>query len=255
MSHPTEQPTALHDKKALRALLAADELDLVASHLHTLAERTGDGPLAQESTLLTARLEALRQSALAGDTDSDALTQTRNGIRRALLNLVEALPDVLPPSVKAARKSRPILTEGRFKILIFTMIALGKVIVAAWVAIHIDTGGFTREQGLSVLALLLPAFTAYVGAMLGDLMARRHDALPNAADQLPVRRSVRTITFIALPFYFLLLISLIGRYTAGHWEKNGESDFGALTAWLAIVEGSFGVYVGQIVQGVFGKRL
>ena len=66
---------------------------------------------------------------------------------------------------------------------------------------------------------------------------------------------MRNIAFVALPLYFLLLISLIGRYTAGHWEKNGESDFGALTALLAIVEGSFGVYVGQVVQGVFGKRM
>jgi len=241
------------NQPTLRALLAADELDLIAAHLLALAERIGDGPLLQESTLLTARLEALRRSALAGDTDPDTLTQTRNGIRRALLDLVEALPAELPPAAKKPSKPRHVITEARFKILIFSMIAIGKISVAAWVALHMDTGGFTREQGLAVLALLLPTFTAYVGAMLGELMSRRHEALPNAADRLPVRRSVRNIAFIALPLYFLLLISLIGRYTAGHWEKNGESDFAALTAWLAIVEGSFGVYVGQVVQGVFGR--
>lgn len=254
MSQPTEPATPLLGKKALRALLADDDLILASAHLAALAEHTGDGPLLRETTLLAARLEALRRSVLTGDTAPDTLTQTRNGIRRALLDLVEALPDELPPAARSKPKPRPVLTEARFKVLIFSIIAIGKLAVATWVAIHMDTGGFAREQGLAVLALLLPTFTAYVGAMLGDLMGRRHDALPSATDRLPVRRSVRNIAFTALPLYFVLLISLIGRYTAGHWEKNGESDFGALVAWLAIVEGSFGVYVGQVVQGVFGRK-
>jgi len=249
MSLPAASPVP--DKKVLQAQLAADELEQCLAQLQSFADTASLPDVAREALLLAARLEDLRRDSRAGDTPPDTLNQVRNGIRRALLDLIEGMPEA---GDKAASPARAGMSERRFKMLIFSLMAVGKLCTVAYIVLHIDTGGFTQQQGLSVIALLLPAFTAYVGVMLAEVIQRRNEvsaAKPGASELRPVSRAIRVATFTILPLYFLLLWTLISRYTAGYWEKDGESDFGALTTWLAILESGFGVYVGQIVYGLF----
>jgi preprotein translocase subunit SecG len=105
------------------------------------------------------------------------------------------------------------------------------------------------------MAQSIGVLTAYIGAMLADIIRRRNDLFPTGNDRKTVSKTLQRTTFILLPLYFLLLFLMINRYAIGYMaQTDGEADFKTLTTWLAIIESGFGVYVGQIVYGLFREK-
>lgn len=244
-----------YEKKILRGLLSEDKLEQLQKQLLDITTADEHKDLAQEVVLNAGRLSHLRNTVTIGTASNDELRIQRNQIRLAFLNIIDALPDEITVSDNPSLKPPKLMTEQRFKSWIFGIMLIGKLFMIAFIFFQMDTGGLTQEQGLSVISLLLPALSAYVGAMLADIIRRRNDLFPTGNDRKTVSKTMQRTTFVLLPLYFLLLFLLINRYAIGYMaQSDGEADFKTLTTWLAVIESGFGVYVGQIVYGLFREK-
>lgn len=244
-----------YEKKILRGLLSDDKLEQLQTHLKDITAADAHKDLANEVILNAGRLADYRKTVTIGTASNEELRLLRNQIRLSFLNIIDALPDEISVSNDPALNPPKLMTEQRFKSWVFGIMLVGKLLMMAFVFFQMDTGGFTQEQGLSVIALLLPALTAYLGAMLADIIRRRNDLFPTGNDRKTISSTMKRMTFIVLPLYFLLLFVMINRYAIGYMAQNdGEADFKTLTTWLAVIESGFGVYVGQIVYGLFREK-
>ena len=244
-----------YEKKILRGLLADDKLEQLQENLREVAASDGHKDIENEVLLNAGRLSDYRKTLTIGTASGDELRILRNQIRLSFLNIIDALPDEITVSNDPNQKPKKLMTEQRFKSWIFGIMLVGKLLMIAFVFFQMDTGGLTQEQGLSIITLLLPALTAYLGAMLADIIRRRNDLFPTGNDRKTVSSTLKRTTFIVLPLYFLFLFLMINRYAIGYMAQNdGEADFKSLTTWLGIIESGFGIYVGQIVYGLFRDK-
>ena len=244
------------EKKILRGLLADDKLEQLQAQLRDITDADDHKDLEKEVLLNAGRLSDYRQTLTIGTASGDELRILRNQIRLSFMNIIDALPDEITLKNDTSLKTPKLMTEQRFKSWVFVLIFVGKLFIIGFVVFQIDTGGFTHEQGLSVIALFVPALTAYIGVMLADIIRRRNDLFPTGNDRKTVSKTLQRTTFVLLPFYFLLLFLMINRYAIGYMadSSTNESDFKALMTWLGIIESGFGVYVGQIVYGLFREK-
>jgi hypothetical protein len=244
-----------YEKKILRGLLSDDKLEQLQDNLKDITAADDHKDLANEVILNSGRLSDYRKTVTIGTASNDELRILRNQIRLSFLNIIDALPDEINVSKDASIKLPKRMTEQRFKSWVFGIMLVGKLCLIAFVFFTMDTGGFTQEQGMSTISLLLPAFTAYLGAMLADIIRRRNDLFPTDTDRKTVSSTMKRMTFIVLPLYFLLLFIMINRYAIGYMAQNdGEADFKTFTTWIAVIESGFGMYVGQIVYGLFREK-
>ena len=244
-----------YEKKILRGLLSDDKLEQLQTHLKDITTADAHKDLANEVILNAGRLADYRKAVTNGTASNEELRLLRNQIRLSFLNIIDALPDEITVSQDPSVKPKKLMTEQHFKSWVFSIMLVGKLLMVGFIFFQMDTGGFTQEQGLSVIALLLPALTAYLGAMLADIIRRRNDLFPTGNDRKTISSTMQRTTFIVLPFYFLFLFVMINRYAIGYMQQNdGEADFKTLTTWLAIIESGFGIYVGQIVYGLFREK-
>lgn len=244
-----------YEKKILRGLLSEDKLEQLQENLRDITTVDENKELANEVILNAGRLADYRKTVTNGTASNEELRLLRNQIRLAFLNIIDALPDEITISQDPSVKLPRLMTEQKFKSWVLGIMLIGKLFMMAFIVFQMDTGGFTQEQGLSVISLLLPALTAYLSAMIADIIKRRNDLFPTGNDRKTISITMKRMTFIVLPLYFLFLFIIINRYAIGYMAQNdGEADFKTLTTWLAIIESGFGVYVGQIVYGLFREK-
>lgn len=244
------------EKKSLKALLADDKLEQLQENLRDITLVVANKDILNEVILNAGRLSDYRKTLTMGTASSEDLRTLRNQIRLSFLNIIDELPDEVgtqnPASLPISKK---IWIQHNFKSWIFAFMLIGKLLLMAFIVFQIDTGGFTQEQGLSVITLLLPVLTAYLGAMVADIVKRKNDLFPTDNDNKPISKMMQRATFVLLPLYFLFIYLLISRYAIGYMQQNdGEADFKSLTTWLGVIESGFGVYVGQIVYGLFREK-
>jgi hypothetical protein len=243
------------EKKILRGLLSEDKLEQLQENLRDITASDAHKDLLNEVLLNAGRLADYRKTLTLGTASNEELRILRNQLRLSFLNTIDALPDEITVNEDPPLKPKKLMTEQRFKTWVLGIMLVGKLLIMAFIVFQMDTGGFTQEQGLSVIALLLPALTAYLGAIIADIIRRKNDLFPTGNDRKTISSTMKRLTFIVLPLYFLFLFLMINRYAIGYMAQNdGEADFKALMTWLAIIESGFGVYVGQIVYGLFREK-
>ncbi len=243
-------------KSDLHALLAADEIQPCLALLGQAAQTLQHNGLQQEVVLLTSQYENYLKDERSGAVSRDDLLQTRNQLIKTLLSLADSLPEdlSLPAAGTKTRATKlPGIAEDRFKRQIFFFMLAAKCWIVFWVIFHRDNGGFTNGETLATIALLLPAFTAYTSVMFGDFLQRRDESTQPATAIKLVSRTVQTVAYFAFPAYILSLHWIVGAKAAGSFADDPKANYESMTAWIAIVESMFGVYVGQIVTALFKK--
>ena len=233
------------EKTFLNDLLADDDLENAVAALRQLADRTGDSGLQSEMLIQSGRLEDWKKRSQRGDTSPAVLTEMRNGIRSTLVDLVENLAEMPPVSPENQSKQPPGMTESRFKLLLFGMMVLGNV--AAFGCLFIlgeSAGGFTPGEAATTATMLLSVFAAYFSVMLGEFIAQRNDL--KTAVEKRVNRRFQWISMGIVVSYFIAVCSLI------NGRANGEFD--PFIKWLAVLESGFGIFVGQVIYGLFKKQ-
>jgi len=242
-------------KSDILTLLAADEIRPALDLLSAGAKLLDNNDLQQELVLLYSQYENLQRDKRANTIGQDELRRTRNQLKQALISLTsDAFPDEIPtgpPTAEAAPAKQSGLSETAFKRQIFFFMLATKIAVIGWVLFHKSSGGFTSGEALATISLLLPAFTAYTSIMLGDFLKKRHrPALPGTLEP-SVGSTVRLAAWVVFPVYLLALLWIIGAKAEGSLADEPQANYENMTAWLAIIESAFGVYVGQIVHAVF----
>jgi hypothetical protein len=243
-----------YKKNVLKGLLADDKLELLQNNLQDITATDELKAFTNEVILNAGRLSDYRKTVNNGTASNDELRIMRNQIRLSFLNIIDGLPDEMTVNKGPSVKSVKLMTEHRFKSWMLGIMLVGKLLMILFVVFQTDTGGLSKDQGLSVMALLLPALTAYLGALAADVLRRRYDLFPTGNDKKIISKSLQRMTFVLLPVYFLCLFILINRYAMGHMNEDGDVGFAALITWLAIVESGFGLYIGQVVYGLFREK-
>lgn len=241
-------------KSDLLALVAADEIEPAFGLATQCAAALGDATLQEDLVLLRSQWEDTDKEEIAGTSAPADLQLQRNKVKRALIALVQGLPEDLP--VKAPPdppKRGEDMVEGAFKWRLFFFMLTVKAWIIYWVLFHRATGGFSSGEALATIALLLPAFAAYTGPMLADLLRQRNRPTVLPEYQPKVSRNMRWFTLAFVLVYGLILHNVIGAKAAGRLADNPAANFENMTKWLAIVESGLGVYLGLIVGEFFRK--
>lgn len=232
-------------KEDLRQLLIQDELEQAVAQVLEYADRQGLPDLRSAAIIISGRLEEWKKGRLQGDLSSERLTELRNGIRPALLELVESLPDAAAPAARAAHAMG--MLETRFKSVVFWAMTLGNI--AAFICLFVlgsGSGTFTPAETLTTCSLLLSPLAAYFSVMFSESVARRGGELLSAAEanrRVDRRFQIVSITLL-LAYFFLVCFLMLYR---------SQISFSEFTGWLAALEGGLGIFVAQVVHALFKK--
>ncbi len=246
-------------KSDLLALIAADDMRPALEVGQETARLLEKPDLQQDLVLLRSQWENLEKEEQSGTISWDTLLQNRNRVKRALLTLLDGLPEMLPVTRDLAGHAKPTVAkpgvrEDLFKKQVFFFMLLAKCWIIAWILLHKSTGGFSSGEAMATIALLLPAFTAYTTVMLGDFIKNRHQPTLPAAFAPRVSSTLVWITWIVFPIYVFALHWIIGEKAAGFLADDSKANYESMTNWLAVVESAFGIYVGQIIHAVFKRE-
>lgn len=128
------------------------------------------------------------------------------------------------------------------RILVFLLISKLLALVFIW-GLTV-TYGFTPQEALGVVLLILPLFTVYLGIMVEDLI--RNPYLDSKLEApLKVKSEITTLVNIIFPVYTVLILVAI---------FLGAIKFFDLKLVLGIIESGFGFYVGKIVVALFRAK-
>ena len=126
------------------------------------------------------------------------------------------------------------------------LLVAGHLLVFALVIVFYYRDGITFDQAKTTIGLIGPLFLAYtVVALRWLLPRRRRSAKPVTVDL------VYLLFAAALPIGFLVYIVTLIIALA---YPGGIDDFQVFTDLLALGEGVFAVYLGILVESLFGKR-
>lgn len=230
-------------KENFRDLIRRDELEQTAAQLLAFADSAGLPDLRSETIILSGRLEEWKKSRLRGDQSDERLTELRNAVRSALLELVESLPDIKAPGKKV--QSPKGMPETRFKTIIFWMMLAGNT--AAFACLFVlgsGSGTFTPSETATTCALLLSPLAAYFSVMFSEVISRRSgEPLPGAITNKRVNLRFQIVSLLILSAYFFLVCFLM--------LYRSQVDFSEFTKWLAVLEGGLGIFVAQVVHALF----
>ena len=133
------------------------------------------------------------------------------------------------------------------QILVFMLIA--KFITVCYILFHWQTGGFSMTETLATITLILPLFTVYITLMIKDAVKNPYKTTEVKEQEKRIKGSFRTLTYIVLPIYLLLILYLISLK-----PRPNAFTFENLQTAVAAVESGFGIYIAQIIFAVFKKE-
>ncbi|HNL39770.1 MAG TPA: hypothetical protein PKH43_11565 [Saprospiraceae bacterium] len=242
-------------KSDVLALIANDEIAQALELSVKAAVALGRSDWEAELVLLQSQWGQAEKEGRADVTDPDEIRQQQNKVKKALIALVQGMPEDLPLETPAPAPRAPSgVAEGRFKWRLLILMLLVKGWIVYWILFHQRTGGFTNGEALATIALLLPAFAAYISPMLADMLRQRtRPSLPEALEPR-VSSRIQWLTLGLVLAYGVILHTVIGNKAAGRLADEAAANFENMTKWLAIVESGLGVYIGLVVGEFFKKN-
>jgi len=236
-------------RKEVRRLVAADELEQAIRQLLDFTETAKADELHKEAVLQSGRHEQYRKDLRTGGTDYKDLARTKVNISQAILEITDKLPEVREDGTVVAVKPKGIREKVLRTHILWLMFGI-KFLIVLFVLTLWQSGGFTAAQFVATLALLLPIFATYTTVMFRDSVRERHVQQYATTALAPrVSRSFQFTTyglFLLYGFALFFVIDLRGRGVLGQFDY--------MTSLLALVELLLGVYVGQVVFGLFKRE-
>ncbi len=100
---------------------------------------------------------------------------------------------------------------------------------------------YTTEELFTAFGIIGPLFAAYTTAAVRRLLSDEA-----VVDERPVRRE-RAVLIVAIPaFFFSCLVAIV------LWKALGSLAFDAFVKMVGVAETFLGVYVGMVVEHMFG---
>ena len=235
------------DKKALRQLIAEDELETATKKLLQFTEELGENSLHDQAVSLAAQYESYEKDLRMGNVAKDDLRVTRNNIVANYLGFIQDLPTNSSASPIRERGFR----EERLKMFVFFSLFLGKLILLFWINFHWQTGGLETSEALTTAGFLIPIFVAYISAIIAEAVRNRYyrkngNGYSNGTRR--VRPFLVWITFTVIPIYIIAFWLVISSHA------RGDIDSKTMTNLLTLTESALGAYVGLIVFEMFKPK-
>lgn len=225
--------------KHIHALISQGELAEALQALCAQAETAELTAPANKARTLLAKLSQVEEQSSLNTADYDDLERTRSRITQAALALVE---EVHPPQ----NQKRKGLSEQGFKQQVLWLLVFTKLVLVLYLFTLWQSGGLLVDQFTGVIGMLLPVLVSYIGLFWKDDIRYRHaGAAPERTAY--VKRSFQVKTWGLLLAYLLVLVTVITL------RGTGTIPYPAMVAMLVGVESYLGVYVGQLVFGLFEK--
>ncbi|MCS6966979.1 MAG: hypothetical protein RMJ44_09335 [Cytophagales bacterium] len=126
---------------------------------------------------------------------------------------------------------------------IFFIMLVGKVLAILYIFSHWQTQGFSLNEAIGSISLVLPLFTVYTTAMFRSFASAQYD------EPVQESRNIRKINAYAYQFicvaYALSLLLVISL------KPSGTIGYAAMQSGLAAVESAFGAYLSVIMSSLF----
>lgn len=236
------------DKKALRQLIAEDELETATKHLLEFTEKMDERDWHDQAISLAAQYESYERDVLMGNVTKDDLRVARNSIVANLLGFLQDLPSQATANAKVKVRG---FREESLKILIFFSLFLGKLLLLFWINFQWQTGGLDTKEAFTTAGFLIPIFVAYISAIITEALRNRYYRKNGNSDQYSskrVRPFLVWITFTIIPVYIIAFWIIIAARAQG--DLSPES----MTNMLTLTESALGAYVGLIVFEMFKPK-
>jgi hypothetical protein len=127
------------------------------------------------------------------------------------------------------------LVAGHFVILLS--------IILAWI-----DHGFLFEEMVTALGLIGPLFAGYTTVIFSHIIEHAQDVTNPAQESLSL---VYRVASFVVPAIFILVV---GGSVYMWANKIGFTDFEQFKILVGLLEGAFGVYVGQFIYAMFKKE-
>ena len=139
------------------------------------------------------------------------------------------------------------MTERVLKYSVGLFIVFAHFGLLSYLVVLYGLGGFTIDEFTTVLAVVTPVFAGHTATILGFIVGE--------AKVVEDRTTRMNVAYVCVNFAIpLLLVSILG---AGIWAKAHNrvfTNFEELKRFLLLVESVFAVYVGILVNSLYGTR-
>ncbi len=143
------------------------------------------------------------------------------------------------------------MKEQTLKNWILFLMLTAKIFIIGLIIFHYATDGLEKNEMYSIVTLIIPLLTAYLTAIIKDVLANPYKKNKSDKEKIEVKRvknSISIMTFIVFPVYFLALVIIINQTAKGLLQADD------LQKYVGIIESVFGIYVGQIIFTLFKKE-
>lgn len=236
-------------KERLHKLVMQDQLEEVIDFLLDFTRKKGLNDLYESVVIQASQSKDLVNASKQGTLSFDESSRARNKIRVEIMQVIREVDHIndtpgLQTSLSPSAKKKGI-SEQRLKKHVLLLIFLLKIIVILFLFHQWETGGFSTDQFIGVLSLLIPLFTTYTALMIRDFIQNRHVVLHGA---LKVSRSFQFTTYLFLLAYGLGLFVILDL------KPRGIISFQQMSILLTLLEAGLGIYIGKIVFAMFNEE-
>jgi len=234
-------------KQGLRKLVAADELEAALEYLMQHTQEVTPRRLHHEAVLQSSRYEQYLKDHRLGGIDQATLARDKINIRIGILGIIERLPADLTASVPSVAQikfaDKRGISEQKLKHHVLILMIVTKFAMIAFLFTLWESGGFSTDQFMGTLTLLIPLFTTYTTLMMREVVSSRHTT--TYLSPLRIKRSFQWTTYLFMIGYGLLFALAIGI------KPTGKISYQQMSVLLTLLEGGFGIYVGRIVFALY----
>ncbi|MCK5535711.1 MAG: hypothetical protein KAI79_02735 [Bacteroidales bacterium] len=138
------------------------------------------------------------------------------------------------------------MRESKFKSRLTWYILTAKIAVVLYILFEYSVKGYSGEQTVSLISLIIPLFAVYLTAMIKDASGNRYVETEEKVEDKLVKKSfvrLSNFLFIIYPLAIILIIYIGGQMASFKFSQSG----------ITIVESGLGAYIGQIVFSMFKK--
>jgi hypothetical protein len=135
--------------------------------------------------------------------------------------------------------------DHRTKVGLF-MIA-GHFVIILLILTMWGVGGFLFEEMVTAVGLIGPLFAGYTTVIVTHVIENRD---PTSEKQEPLTAAYRLLS-VAIPAVFMMALVAAVLF----WSyRIGFKSFDQFKILVGLLEGAFGIYVGQFIYSMFKKR-
>ncbi len=244
----------LPTRHELKRQLASDEQSKVIAGLLAVTKSLGDRELYDDVVLLSSQFERCKREQRLGSTDFDRLIIIRTRIGRSLLDVINQLPQDIAAKIASGSKTTNRfkgIYEGRLKkqVLILT---LGVKILLILNILHFapwQAGGITKSEILPTILLLMPVLSIYLTVMIPEYTKRRNELASTFILKKRVTRGFQLFIYIVFLVYALIALWVIGM------KPRGVLSYEEIITWIALIEIGFGMFMGEVIFGLFKRKI